>query len=161
MACNFIRFVYVAFLTNPYYALPFELVQGITHATCFAACCSYINHISKPELRASTQGVMQGLHHGIGRACGALIGGYMINAIGSRASFCIYGIISGLVLAGFLYVRKKASMLSGVAGVLAGDEADMADVNSSEALGGFGAPQGVPAAIPRAPATAGLTTASS
>lgn len=77
-----IRFLYVAFLTDPYYALPFELVQGITHAACFAACCSYISHVSKPELRTSTQGVMQGLHHGIGRACGALIGGYMINAIG-------------------------------------------------------------------------------
>lgn len=82
LGCNVIRFLYVAFLTNPYYALPFELVQGITHAACFAACCSYISHVSKPELRTSTQGVMQGLHHGIGRACGALLGGYMINAIG-------------------------------------------------------------------------------
>lgn len=82
LGCNTIRFLYVAFLTNPYYALPFELVQGITHSACFAACCSYISHKSKPELKTSTQGVMQGLHHGIGRACGALLGGYMINAIG-------------------------------------------------------------------------------
>lgn len=82
LGCNVIRFLYVAFLSNPYYALPFELVQGITHAACFAACCSYISHVSKPELKASTQGVMQGLHNGIGKACGALLGGYMINAIG-------------------------------------------------------------------------------
>jgi predicted MFS family arabinose efflux permease len=82
LGCNVIRFLYVAFLSNPYYALPFELVQGITHAACFAACCSYISNVSKPELKASTQGVMQGLHNGIGKACGALLGGYMINAIG-------------------------------------------------------------------------------
>lgn len=138
LGCNVIRFLYVAFLTDPYYALPFELVQGITHAACFAACCSYISHVSKPELRTSTQGVMQGLHHGIGRACGALIGGYMINAIGSRASFCIYGLLSGCVLAGFLYVRKKASEL----------EDEVVKVDDSEALGGYGAPQGVPSAIP-------------
>lgn len=41
-----------------------------------------MSHVSKPELKASTQGVMQGLHNGIGRACGALIGGALINAIG-------------------------------------------------------------------------------
>lgn len=81
---------------------------------------------------------MQGLHHGIGRACGALIGGYMINAIGSRASFCIYGLLSGAVLAGFLYVRRKASMVI--------DEEVKVDDN--EDLGGYGAPQGVPSALP-------------
>lgn len=57
---------------------------------------------------------------------------------GSRASFCIYGLLSGCVLAGFLYVRKKASEME-----------DMeVKVDDSEALGGYGAPQGVPSAIP-------------
>lgn len=45
-----------------------------------------MSRVSKPELKASTQGVMQGLHNGIGRACGALLGGYMINAIGKFSS---------------------------------------------------------------------------
>lgn len=80
---------------------------------------------------------MQGLHHGIGRACGTLLGGYMINLIGSRASFCIYGLLSGCVLAGFLQIRKRASKL---------EEAEF-KVDNSEALGGYGAPQGVPSAM--------------
>lgn len=84
---------------------------------------------------------MQGLHHGIGRACGALLGGFMINAIGSRASFCIYGLLSGCVLAGFLYIRRKAS-----AEAVAEEEG--VNVDDSEALGGYGAPQGVPSTIP-------------
>lgn len=88
---------------------------------------------------------MQGLHHGIGRACGTLIGGYMINAIGSRATFCIYGLLSGCVLGVFLYVRKRASQF----GAAFGDDGEV-KVDDSEALGGYGAPQGVPSAIPGA-----------
>ena len=63
-----------------------------------------------------------------------------INVIttGSRASFCIYGLLSGCVLGGFLYVRKKASFV----------EDEEVKVDDSEALGGYGAPQGVPSAIP-------------
>lgn len=80
---------------------------------------------------------MQGLHHGIGRACGTLLGGFLINAIGSRASFALYGLLSGLVLAGFLHVRKKASA----------EELEI-KVDDSDALGGYGAPQGVPGAKP-------------
>jgi MFS_1 like family len=50
-------------------------MQGITHAACWAACCSYIAHNTPPQLRNSAQGVLQGLHHGLGRGCGAVIGG--------------------------------------------------------------------------------------
>jgi len=46
--------------------------------------------------------------------------------------------LSGCVLAGFLYVRKKATNV----------EEDEVKVEDSEVLGGFGAPQGVPSAIP-------------
>lgn len=141
LACNVVRFIYISFLNDPWYALPFELVQGITHAACFAACCSYISHASTPELRSSTQGVMQGLHHGIGRASGALLGGLFINAFGSRAAFAVYGLLSGCVLGGFLYVRRAAS-----AGLL-NDEPEVR-VDSNETLGGYGAPQGVPTATP-------------
>lgn len=51
----------------------------------------------------------------------------------------MYGLLSGCVLAGFLHIRKKAS-----AGEL--EEADV-KVDDSDALGGYGAPQGVPSAI--------------
>lgn len=43
-------------------------------------------------------------------------------------------------MAGFLYIRKKASESS-----IADEEVR---VDDSEALGGYGAPQGVPSAIP-------------
>lgn len=58
---------------------------------------------------------------------------------GSRASFCLYGLMSGLVLGGLIYVRKRITDAS---------EDEEVKVDEAETFGGFGAPQGVPAAVP-------------
>lgn len=60
LAGNVLRFLYIAWLTNPWWVLPFEFVQGVTHAAVWAACCSYIAHQAPPGLRSSAQGVLQG-----------------------------------------------------------------------------------------------------
>jgi len=84
-----------------------KCLSGITHAACYAACCSYINHITydMPELRSSAQGVLQGLHHGLGRGCGAIIGGIFVNRWGTQATFRLYGALSILVLGAFAHVN--------------------------------------------------------
>jgi len=55
---------------------------GITHAAVWAACCSYIAHNTPQQLRSSSQGVLQGIHHGLGRGCGAVIGGWFVTYFG-------------------------------------------------------------------------------
>lgn len=60
LAGNVVRFLYISWLTLPWWVLPFEFVQGVTHAAVWAACCSYIAHGSPPNLRSSAQGVLQG-----------------------------------------------------------------------------------------------------
>ncbi|RWS13364.1 major facilitator superfamily domain-containing protein 6-like protein [Dinothrombium tinctorium] len=104
---NIGRFLYIAWLENPWWVLPFELIQGVTHATVWAACCSYITQATPPTLRTSTQGVLQGLHHGLGRGCGAVIGGMFINRIGTPATFALYGVLSIIVFAFFVFVNYK------------------------------------------------------
>lgn len=79
---NVFRFLYISWLTTPWWVLPFEFIQGITHAAVWAACCSYIAHNTPPQLRTSAQGVLQGIHHGLGRGCGAVIGGMFVDAYG-------------------------------------------------------------------------------
>lgn len=83
LAGNVIRFLYISWLKNPWWVLPFEFIQGITHAAVWAACCSYIAHNTPAQLRSSAQGVLQGIHHGLGRGCGAVIGGMFVDAYGS------------------------------------------------------------------------------
>ncbi|KAJ8307027.1 hypothetical protein KUTeg_015111 [Tegillarca granosa] len=92
------RFLYISFLDNPWWVLPFEFVQGLTHAAVWAACCSYITQAIPLGLRSSAQGILQGLHHGLGRGCGAVFGGMMVYGFGSRTTFCVYGIVCLIIL---------------------------------------------------------------
>ncbi|XP_057668772.1 major facilitator superfamily domain-containing protein 6 isoform X1 [Diorhabda carinulata] len=102
---NTLRFLYISWLTNPWWVLPFEFMQGITHAAVWAACCSYIAHNTPIELRSSAQGVLQGIHHGLGRGCGAVIGGIFVSSFGSTATFRGYGIICLVVLGAFIFIN--------------------------------------------------------
>lgn len=61
---------------------------GVTHAAIWAACISYLSAAVPPELRTSAQGILQGLHLGLGRGCGAMIGGVLVNYFGKKA-FCL------------------------------------------------------------------------
>ncbi|XP_034653619.1 major facilitator superfamily domain-containing protein 6 [Drosophila subobscura] len=114
---NVLRFLYISYLTNPWMVLPFELMQGITHAAVWAACCSYIAHNTPKHLRASGQGVLQGIHHGLGRGCGAIIGGMFVTYYGTTATFRWYGIACLLVLGLFIFVnfyRKEQGFISDI-----------------------------------------------
>ncbi|XP_072403120.1 major facilitator superfamily domain-containing protein 6 isoform X1 [Diabrotica undecimpunctata] len=102
---NTLRFLYISWLTNPWWVLPFEFMQGITHAAVWAACCSYIAHNTPLELRSSAQGVLQGIHHGLGRGCGAVIGGMFVSSFGSTATFRGYGITCLAVLGAFVFIN--------------------------------------------------------
>ncbi|XP_044738447.1 major facilitator superfamily domain-containing protein 6 isoform X2 [Chrysoperla carnea] len=112
---NVIRFLYISWLHNPWWVLPFEFMQGITHAAVWAACCSYIAHNTPPQLRSSAQGVLQGIHHGLGRGCGAVFGGMFVNYFGSTATFRGYGVCCLMVLAAFIFInfyRKEQGFVS-------------------------------------------------
>ncbi|XP_016909766.2 major facilitator superfamily domain-containing protein 6 isoform X1 [Apis cerana] len=142
---NVLRFLYISWLTIPWWVLPFEFIQGITHAAVWAACCSYISHNTPPQLRTSAQGVLQGIHHGLGRGCGAVIGGMFVNAYGTTATFRAYGLICIVVLGAFIFInfyRKDTGFVSELP-----QTEDPHQVAEATHL----APHGVPSnAIPRA-----------
>jgi hypothetical protein len=58
---NAIRFIYVSILTEPYWILPFEFIQGITHALVWATATSYFAQSVPEDLRATAQGILQGI----------------------------------------------------------------------------------------------------
>ena len=86
--CNGIAiFILIIFLN----ILLFCILQGITHAAVWAACCSFIAHNTDAELRPSAQSFIQGLHHGFGKFCGAVFGGMLVQKLGTIMVFRIYG----------------------------------------------------------------------
>ncbi|GAA6074395.1 major facilitator superfamily domain-containing protein 6-B isoform X1 [Tachysurus ichikawai] len=82
LACNTARYLYISYLQNAWVVLPMEILQGLTHASVWAACISYLSAAVPPALRTSAQGILQGLHLGLGRGCGAMIGGVFVNYFG-------------------------------------------------------------------------------
>ncbi|XP_023247454.1 major facilitator superfamily domain-containing protein 6 isoform X2 [Copidosoma floridanum] len=142
---NVLRFLYISWLQNPWWVLPFEFIQGITHAAVWAACCSYIAHNTPTPLRSSAQGVLQGLHHGLGRGCGAVIGGIFVAVYGTTVTFRAYGVLCLVVLVAFIFInfyRKETGFISDLP--QSEDPHQVAEVTHL-------APHGVPSnAIPRA-----------
>uniref|UniRef100_A0A8C4PXI6 Major facilitator superfamily domain containing 6 n=2 Tax=Eptatretus burgeri TaxID=7764 RepID=A0A8C4PXI6_EPTBU len=94
LGCNAIRFLYISYLIEPWYVLPLEILQGMTHAAIWASCISYLTAAVPPPLRTSAQGILQGLHLGLGRGCGAVIGGLFVHAFSAVVAFQAIGLIS-------------------------------------------------------------------
>jgi predicted MFS family arabinose efflux permease len=68
-------------------------------------------------LRTSSQGVLQGLHHGLGRGCGAVFGGLLVTYFGSKTTFRAYGVVSIGILASFVFInfyRKEQGFISDI-----------------------------------------------
>ncbi|TNN47047.1 Major facilitator superfamily domain-containing protein 6-A [Liparis tanakae] len=83
LACNTMRYLYISYLKNAWTVLPMEVLQGVTHASVWAACISFLSAAVPPALRTSAQGILQGLHLGLGRGCGAMVGGVFVNYFGN------------------------------------------------------------------------------
>lgn len=105
LLCNVLRFLYISFISWPWLVLPFEFVQGITHAAVWAALCSFIAHNTDAELRPSAQGFLQGSYHGFGRFCGAVFGGMLIKEYGTVLVFRVYGVVCAVFLVLFVLVN--------------------------------------------------------
>ncbi|OUC50068.1 hypothetical protein D917_04797 [Trichinella nativa] len=136
LIANVARFLYISWLRDPWWVLPFEFIQEkntsqsaygqatvfiiiiiliiiavpvmlrLTHAAVWAAATSYISLATPPQFKSSAQGLLQGLHHGLGRGCGALFGGLIITYTGTQLMFRAYG-FSCLVILGIFYAINR------------------------------------------------------
>ncbi|KAL2081115.1 hypothetical protein ACEWY4_022968 [Coilia grayii] len=105
LACNTARYLYISYLENAWIVLPMEVLQGMTHASVWAACISYLSGAVPPALRTSAQGILQGLHLGLGRGCGAMIGGVFVNYFGAAPTFRGIGMASLVILLLFALIQ--------------------------------------------------------
>ncbi len=80
---NSMRFLYVSLLTDPWWIIPFEFIQGITHALVFASANSYFAQSVSNDLSSTAQALLQALHFGLGRGLGSILGGLLISLYGN------------------------------------------------------------------------------
>ncbi|XP_034462577.1 major facilitator superfamily domain-containing protein 6-A-like isoform X1 [Hippoglossus hippoglossus] len=105
LACNTARYLYISYLENAWIVLPMEVLQGVTHASVWAACISFLSAAVPPALRTSAQGILQGLHLGLGRGCGAMVGGVFVNYFGAAETFRGIGMASLVILLIFSFIQ--------------------------------------------------------
>lgn len=86
-ACYTARFLMYTYLTDPWFVIPMELVQGITYGGVWSIAAVYVN--APPEATSMVQSILHGSYWGIGMALGSAISGVIIDAVGARTLFLI------------------------------------------------------------------------
>ncbi len=102
LICYSVRLLYYAFIKNPWYVLPVEILPGITTAAVWAACLSYVSQNSKPGAKTTMQCILHGVHWGLGYGAGEIIGGLLVHRFGAPVTFVIFGILCIMIL--LLYI---------------------------------------------------------
>lgn len=113
LACNTARYLYISYLENAWIVLPMEVLQGVTHASVWAACISFLSAAVPPALRTSAQGILQGLHLGLGRGCGAMVGGVFVGYFGAAETFRGIGMASLVILLIFSFIQCLTKEIEG------------------------------------------------
>ncbi|XP_060874136.1 major facilitator superfamily domain-containing protein 6-A-like [Metopolophium dirhodum] len=86
-------------IENPLWALPVELLNGITFAMSYSAAISYAALITPVGAEGTLQGVVGTAYMGIGSPIGSIIGGYMFKHIGSIATFKMLSVVAFFICA--------------------------------------------------------------
>lgn len=89
-----IRYILYSFLTNPWWVLPIELMNGITFGLFYATMASYASIVAPPGTEATTQGLVGAVFEGVGVSLGSLIGGIIYEKYGGWWAFRIFGLAS-------------------------------------------------------------------
>ncbi|XP_076319059.1 major facilitator superfamily domain-containing protein 6-like [Tachypleus tridentatus] len=115
-----VRFVGYSYIPTPYHALIFEALESFTFALMIVILTTYSSILATSELVATMQATWGAIHFAVGRALGSVIGGFMIDSLGSRttyqlyAAFCLFmGVLYLLLYYLWLSKRDGAMATSG------------------------------------------------
>ncbi|XP_014243816.1 major facilitator superfamily domain-containing protein 6 isoform X2 [Cimex lectularius] len=92
------RFVLYSTLTNPWWCLPIEFLNGISFGLMYSTMASYASIVAPPGTESTTQGIVGAVFEGVGVSMGSFIGGLLFKTVGGARMFLIFG-VGGLFLA--------------------------------------------------------------
>ena len=81
------RLLIVAFITNPYYVIFADLLNGITYSLYVICMMEHIKDISHPSIVSTMTGVVNGLYNHLSFTIASIIGGSMYHKYGGRVVF--------------------------------------------------------------------------
>ncbi|XP_055373866.1 major facilitator superfamily domain-containing protein 6-like [Condylostylus longicornis] len=104
------RFFYYSILSNPWWVLPIESLNGITYGLMSATMASYANYISEPGMEATIQGLVGAFFQGVGVSIGNFVAGTLFEFFSGKTAFIIFGSVglSSLIVHILVHVILKA-----------------------------------------------------
>ena len=96
-----IRFIIYATITNPYHAIPAEIMRGATFASFWAGATYHVYKIAPDGLSATFLGILNAMYAGLGQSLGSLVGGRLSNRYGISNAFLTAAKLDAMALVGF------------------------------------------------------------
>ncbi|XP_076033207.1 major facilitator superfamily domain-containing protein 6-like [Oratosquilla oratoria] len=101
-----LRMLGYSFLTSAWWSMPFEALECFTVSLMYAASTTYAAKLATPATLATMQGLYGGLHHGVGRGLGSLVGGFLLLPLGVRNTFRLMSVVCAVTCVGYFLVSK-------------------------------------------------------
>ncbi|XP_055708633.1 major facilitator superfamily domain-containing protein 6 isoform X2 [Phlebotomus papatasi] len=101
-----LRFLLYSALTNPWWVLPIELLNGVTFGIFYSTMASYASIVAPPGTEATLQGLVGAVFEGVGVSMGSFIGGIAFDRIGGSLTFRWFGIGALVLLGAHVLVRR-------------------------------------------------------
>uniref|UniRef100_A0A182YLB2 Major facilitator superfamily associated domain-containing protein n=1 Tax=Anopheles stephensi TaxID=30069 RepID=A0A182YLB2_ANOST len=136
-----VRFLLYSLLTDPWWVIPIEFMNGITFGLFYATMASYASIVAPPGTEATMQGLVGAVFEGVGVSLGSLLAGNLFHRIGGSSTFRAFG-VAALVLFALHVVVQKLTDRFGSQGKQQQKMDSLADVklkeNGTHGSGGLG-----------------------
>lgn len=93
MAVTGVRLLLFAAASAPAGVLAFQFMNGLTFPAVWVAGVAFAYDNAPPGLSATAQGLFGAMIFGFGAAAGGLLGGLLLEAVGGRAMYLVFGLL--------------------------------------------------------------------
>ncbi|KAH7467078.1 hypothetical protein PRIC2_010796 [Phytophthora ramorum] len=97
-----VRAIVYAYMEQPWYVVPLEMLHGITFGLLAATLTTYLYAASPKEAAGTMIGLLSAFQRGIGSGIASLVGGYIYDEYGARTMWKVSGF--GIIPASFLLI---------------------------------------------------------
>uniref|UniRef100_A0A182PSF4 Major facilitator superfamily associated domain-containing protein n=1 Tax=Anopheles epiroticus TaxID=199890 RepID=A0A182PSF4_9DIPT len=101
-----VRFLLYSLLTDPWWVIPIEFMNGITFGLFYATMASYASIVAPPGTEATMQGLVGAVFEGVGVSLGSLLAGNLFHRIGGSATFRAFGTAALILFVLHVLVQK-------------------------------------------------------
>uniref|UniRef100_A0A182N1Q3 Major facilitator superfamily associated domain-containing protein n=1 Tax=Anopheles dirus TaxID=7168 RepID=A0A182N1Q3_9DIPT len=108
-----VRFLLYSLLTDPWWVIPIEFMNGITFGLFYATMASYASIVAPPGTEATMQGLVGAVFEGVGVSLGSLLAGNLFHRIGGSSTFRAFGIAALVLFVLHVVVQKLTDRFGG------------------------------------------------